>query len=194
MHLIPEQASGVGCIVSLDPGSETLGVADFLINVETLEILGCSARTFKASKLSLSNTLVENHSALFARTKAHYDNLLSFLRHREPFAVVSEAPFFSKKFPQAFAPLVLILNAIRSAVQDYHSQVQLTSIDPPTVKKAVGAPGNAGKPEMRTAVLRLKDLNYNGALPIDILDEHAIDAIAVGYCKILQLRQGRPHV
>lgn len=188
MHLMPDNASAIGCLVSLDPGSETLGVADFYVNVNTFEIVGCAARTFKGTKLSISPWIMENQSPQFARIHAHYLNLLSFLEDRKPFAVASESPFFSKKFPQAFAPLVLTLDAITRAMRAYDAWVPLTRIDPPTVKKAVGAPGNAGKPEMRKAVLGLKDLNYNGALPIDILDEHSIDALAVGYCKIRQLR------
>lgn len=184
---MPSTTDNVGCLVSLDPGTESLGVARFYVELPSLKIVSCAAQTFKGSKLNFSDWVVENHSAQFARIKAHQENLLSYLKAYTPFMVVSEAPFFSRKFPMAFAALVRLVSAIDQAVYQYDKALKLHTIDPPTVKLAVGAPGNAGKLQMHLAVMDLKDLNYDGDIPIGILDEHAIDALAVGYCKIKQL-------
>jgi Holliday junction resolvasome RuvABC endonuclease subunit len=59
----------------------------------------------------------------------------------------------------------------------------LYRVDPPTVKKKVGAPGNADKNAVKQALLRLPDLNYQGETPLAMLDEHSVDALAVAYGK-----------
>jgi Holliday junction resolvasome RuvABC endonuclease subunit len=62
-------------------------------------------------------------------------------------------------------------------------------IDPPSVKKAVGATSHAKKDEVKAALARLPDLNYNGPVPLEMLDEHSIDALAVAYCRLKILRE-----
>lgn len=190
-HLMPSSAEAVGCLTAIDPGTESLGVARFYVEVPELRILSCTAQTFRGSKLSMSPWTTEAQSPQFARIEAHYSNLLSYLFAYQPFLVVSEAPFFSRKFPMAFAALVRTVSAVQQAVRDYRSTMSLHLIDPPTVKNAVGAAGNAGKSDMHDAVLQLPDLNYFGDVPLEHLDEHSIDALAVGYCKIRQLREGK---
>ena len=59
----------------------------------------------------------------------------------------------------------------------------LTLIDPPTVKKAVGAPGNADKLVVKNFVKMSSIINYAGDTPIDLLDEHSIDSIAVNFAQ-----------
>ena len=61
----------------------------------------------------------------------------------------------------------------------------LYMIDPPSVKKAVGAQTRGDKDAVKKAIKLIKELemvNFNN------LDEHSIDATAVGYCELLRLR------
>lgn len=190
-NLMPASAQAVGCLVAIDPGTESLGVARFYVEVPELRILSSTAQTFRGSKLGMSAWTAEAQSPQFARIEAHHSNLLSYLFAYQPFLVVSEAPFFSRKFPMAFAALVRTVSAVQQAVNDYRSTMSLHLIDPPTIKNAVGAAGNAGKTDMRTAVLGLPDLQYSGDVALAQLDEHSVDALAVGYCKIRQLREGK---
>ena len=56
-----------------------------------------------------------------------------------------------------------------------------------TAKKAVGAPGNADKDKMKECVIKNYGYFYHGDTPVDELDEHSIDAIAVAYSNFLSL-------
>jgi hypothetical protein len=52
------------------------------------------------------------------------------------------------------------------------------TIDPSTIKKSIGVKGNSGDKElMREAVRKIT----NNSVPVDIMDEHSIDSIAIGY-------------
>jgi Holliday junction resolvasome RuvABC endonuclease subunit len=135
--------------------------------------------------------MVDNHSARFARLHSHYVNLRMTFEYTRPVIVVCESPFFNAKRPQAYGALVETLSAVRRALWEYDPYMQLYLIDPPRVKRAVGAAGNAGKDDMRTAVLKLaQELRYQGPVPLECIDEHSIDAIAVGYSKLVEFRTG----
>ena len=171
-------------VIGIDPGSETLGVACLSLDARTLEIVNTQAMTFVGSKLGM-NELMENvHSARFARIAAHQQNLKNIFGQLLPVAVVCESPFYNPRRPGAFAPLVETLDAIRRAVWEYDQMLPLDMVDPPTVKRSVGAKGNADKDVMKQHVLALPDLNFTGLIPLHLLDEHSIDAIAVAYSKI----------
>ncbi|MOA47364.1 hypothetical protein D3C78_1699920 [compost metagenome] len=61
----------------------------------------------------------------------------------------------------------------------------LEKIDPSTVKKAIGVPGNSSDKELvRKAVYALPNLENLSDRELDSLSEHAIDSIAVAhwYC------------
>ena len=53
------------------------------------------------------------------------------------------------------------------------------------MKNAVHAIGDAGKGLMRDKVIAIRHLlNYNGIVPLEELDEHSIDALAVAYTQL----------
>ncbi len=91
--------------------------------------------------------------------------------------VVSESPYMGR-FPQAFATLTECMVAIRKACYNYNAYMNFDTIDPSTIKKSVGVKGNSGDKElMREAVRKIT----NNSVPVDIMDEHSIDSIAIGY-------------
>jgi Holliday junction resolvasome RuvABC endonuclease subunit len=133
--------------------------------------------------------MIQSHSERFARIDTLGLNILDILRYHQPIAVVCESPFFNSKRPQAFAALIEATNMIRQTVWAYDRSIGLDLVDPPSVKRAVGAKGNAGKDDVHTAVTAIGELNYEGLLPLSSLDEHSIDAIAVAYSKLIEYRQ-----
>jgi Holliday junction resolvasome RuvABC endonuclease subunit len=190
MLVIPEGASPVGCIAGIDPGSETLGFGALKLNVVTLEIIESTAFTFVGSKLADSDGWFGDvHGARASRIQAHADNLVQVFRFYQPNMVASESPFYSQFRPQAYGALTETVDAIRSALWRYDCWLSLFMIDPPTVKKAVGATSHAKKDEVKAALMALPDLNYNGPTPIEMLDEHSVDALAVAYCRLKILRE-----
>lgn len=175
-------------ICSIDPGSNTLGFAVIEFSVVSLQIYSTQACTYVGDRFQLNPYLVQVHGERIARIQAHHDNILQLLNYHQPLAVVCESSFYNIRRPMAFGALLEVLNAIRQALIEHNDNLKLDLVDPPTVKRAVGAPGNADKQAVQRAVLSLPDLNYNGPLSLDQLDEHAVDAIAVGYSKLKQYR------
>ncbi len=96
--------------------------------------------------------------------------------------VASESPFFNTRRPNAFAALLEVLTMIRDSVIEYNPYQPLIGIDPPTVKKAVGAPGNADKTGVLSALFGISNSLKLDKKYIDQLDEHSVDAVAVAYC------------
>lgn len=189
MLVIPEDASPVGCIAGIDPGSETLGFGALKVNVVTLQIVESTAFTFVGSKLAKDSWFGEIHGARAERIAAHEENLVQMFQYYRPNLVASESPFYSQFRPQAYGALTETVDAIRSALWRYDCWLSLFMIDPPTVKKAVGASSHAKKDEVKAALMALPDLNYNGPTPIELLDEHSVDALAVAYCRLKILRE-----
>jgi len=186
---MPADPDCLASIVGLDPGTDTLGVGIITFDVRTLWIDHTSALTLKGSKCRMDPMMIESHSERFARINTLGLNILDILRYHRPVAVVCESPFFNSKRPQAFAALIEATAMIRQTVWEYDRTIGLDLVDPPSVKQAVGAKGNAGKDDVHKAVLQIGELNFRGLLPLSSLDEHSIDAIAVAYSKLIEYRQ-----
>jgi Holliday junction resolvasome RuvABC endonuclease subunit len=183
MFLI-DRGTSIARVVGIDPGSQTLGVAVIEFDVITNSITSTQARTFVGDKLPFypfDNFLSETNGDRLARIQKHKQNLFNIFKDTNPISIGCESPFYSQRRPSAFGVLMEVLTAIRNAVNEYSSWQTLYIIDPPTIKKAVGAAGNADKNAMKNKVLQMQDLNFNG--DINQLDEHSIDAIAVAYCR-----------
>lgn len=167
-------------IVGIDPGSQTLGVAVIEVDIVTCKIMSTQACTFTGDKLYRPDDhYAQVHGDKFYRIDKHRENLTAVFQYVRPVAICCESPFYSQRRPSAFGVLMEVLTAINEAVKDYHGGMNLHVVDPPNVKKAVGAKGNADKVAVKLAVLGLNDLNFLGCL--HQLDEHSIDAIAVAY-------------
>jgi Holliday junction resolvasome RuvABC endonuclease subunit len=189
MLRVPDGYSDTFTIIALDPASDSLGCAIITVDIVSLEIVSTEATTFRGSKLARNyEWVVELFGERVGRITAHEKNLLRIFKDTNPFDIVSEAPFMGR-FPAAYGALVEVICAIRRAVVAYDPWKKLNMIDPPTVKLAVGAEVRGGKDSVRNAILRMADqLKFKGDVPLDKLDEHSIDAIAVGFCRLQQLR------
>lgn len=190
MLRIPAGSEQTANIVSLDPGSNGFGVAVLTVDLDTLQIVRSDAWSIFGAKLMNKNSWIEEfRGARVARIHAIQNHLRSVFAHFEPIYIACESPFINQKFPQAGIVLTEVLTSVRQVVMEYSPWCQLVMIDPPTVKRSVGAPGNAPKEVMQQRVMELPDLHYNGDRAITLLDEHAIDALAVGYGSYVQWRQ-----
>jgi Holliday junction resolvasome RuvABC endonuclease subunit len=88
--------------------------------------------------------------------------------------------------PQAYGALTEVVSMIRSTVIDHDWFVPFSLVDPPTVKMAVGAKGNADKDGVMAAMKLIPEIT--ALIDCSTLDEHSVDAIAVGYCALVRLR------
>lgn len=184
MLALPADSGSIVSVVGIDPGTSTLGTAVLWIDLNTMGIIASSAQTYRGDRLQDEESwLGALHGDRFSRIAALEGALLQLFTHVKPFMIASEAPFISMRQPQAYGALTEVMCAIQNAVMFYDAWKPLYRIDPPTVKKMVGAAGNAGKEEVKQAVLNLRDLNYNGEKPLHLLDEHSIDALAVAFAR-----------
>jgi len=170
-------------IIAIDPGSMSLGLCAIELDVLTRQIKSVQAKTIKVDKLFFSDdfddTVLGNRLARINRLKGV---LTSVMNSVKPIAVICESPFFSHLRPSAFGVLMEVLNGVRQAVCDYNPWMKLDLIDPPTVKKSVGASGAAKKEQVKEKVLQNTDLKFMPHSLAENLDEHSIDAVCIGYC------------
>jgi Holliday junction resolvasome RuvABC endonuclease subunit len=187
--MVPKESSNLVTLVGIDPGSETLGFAVLFIDIASMIIESSHAMTLTGSKLAGKdswNSIIHGDRA--SRIFAHEEKLLELFNYYQPLVICSEAPFINNRFPMAGIALTEVLCGIKSAVIRYDVWKELYVIPPSVVKRAVGAPGNADKHVMKEKVTHLAELNYNGNVPIHLLDEHSIDALAVAYGKFNSLK------
>jgi Holliday junction resolvasome RuvABC endonuclease subunit len=174
-------------ILSIDPGTSTLGFCVTKLKIETLEIVDVFAWTVDATRLAFyKDEIIEIHGEKFARILSHKRNLEQVLRFYDPLFVVCETPFFNRLRPSAGGPLYELYATVEQTVYEWDKYKPLYGVDPKTVKKAVKALGNK-KPDMLIAMKKIAEIFEKAGL--DLLDEHAIDAVAVGYTKVLELRE-----
>ena len=191
MLSIPLSSGNIAKIVGIDPGTETLGIAIIHFNIDDFRIVQCEAATYKGSNL-LSNDFTR---ALFGdrytRIEAHRYNLYKILIQEQPLIIGCESPFISRRFPQAGLALTEVVCAIRAAVRLYDLFKPLYSVTPPEAKKAVGAKVNKDKSEVQRSILKIKELTSTALMPLNLLDEHSIDALAVAYCLLKQTKESK---
>lgn len=185
MLTMPPGASPYACIVGIDPGTLTLGVAKITVDLRDWSIHDSIAWTLNGAKLAGKDNWTQViHGDRIGRIEALQCALERIFALYEPIEIASESPYFSHLHPGAYGPLVEIITAIRLAVMHYDAWQPLTMIDPPTIKNAVGAKGAAKKDVMKEKVLGLAStLKYNGPTPMEALDEHSIDALAVAFAQ-----------
>lgn len=191
MLAIPFEASNHASIVAIDPGTETLGVAILKFDLVTFQLVAVEAKTLTGSRLNKYNGwLGEVHGDRASRIFFLQKELEDIFNYVQPLDIVAESPFFSRRRPQAFGALTEIVSAIRYAVMRHDAWKQLILIDPPSVKVAVGAEVQGGKESVRAAILSIAhELNYCGEIPLEWLDEHSIDAIAIALWRFYLIRQ-----
>ena len=186
MLTLPDDSGKTAVIIGLDPGSETLGFGTIEFDIETMQIVKSTAKTFVGSKLMRQKSWeIELNGERFSRINAHKENLKYLFGIHNPLQIACESPFYNPRRPNAYGVLVEVLIAIKQAVYEYSNWRSVFLIDPPTVKKAIGAPGNADKVKMKECILKMTNLCYDGNL--EEIDEHSIDALAVAYCRYKEL-------
>jgi hypothetical protein len=133
--------------------------------------------------------LVQTHGHVHARVSAHGRLIVKHLERLRPSAVACEDAFFSRRFPGAFAPLLMSINAIRAAVKEYNPFMPFTLIEPSVVKVAVGAKGGGNnKGLVLDGIKAIKEFDVPTPTPLNKMTEHAIDSLAIAYARLKQMR------
>ena len=179
-------------LVGMDPGTSMLGTCVLTFNLSTLVPTHIRARTYDGAKLSGSEWSAYLHGNRFRRIEAHRTNLTRLFDEYQPIVIGSESPFYNSRMPNAFGALTEVMCAIRAAVQDYSLWRPLYLVPPSNVKRAIDASAGAKKDAVKLALKARTDLADISDIPIDDLDEHSIDAIAVAAYLLHCLRTTLP--
>ena len=183
----PEGGSSVITLAGIDPGTTNLGFAVLGYDARTKEILFTEAMSFNSEKMSLSDDYVaQTHTERTVRIQAQRLNLIRVFKYYKPSSISCESPFYNRLRPSAYGPLVEVLSAINTATIEFDPYVQFTLYPPSIIKKNLGGSAYADKVSVKAQILLIHGLMYRGHIPIDCLDEHAIDALATVYCHYKQ--------
>lgn len=169
-------------IVGIDPGLNNLGVAIFDLDYSTRSIVKIEAFTLVNDKLIDDTGLdEESYSERAIKLYKLRNTLHTVMTNIKPCMVACESPFYSSFRPTAYAALVEVIRIIQLAIMDYNNNIPFYTVEPLLVKKNVGAGMTKGKLDVKNAVMNKPELINVLVNDINTLDEHSIDAIAVGY-------------
>lgn len=172
-------------VMGIDPGSRTLGISIVDCFLYEQQLVLTEAWTLNTEQAIRRNRFhaarVGEHQV---RMEAIRDDVLLGMQNYYPDVVIMETPYLGR-LPQSFFVLTQVMTAIEQAVAAYSTAMFLEKVDPATVKKAIGVPGNSSDKElMRKAVNALPYLENLSGRTMESLSEHAIDSTAVAhyYC------------
>ena len=191
MQFFPEPDTILN-VFSLDPGTTNLGLACNTYDLRTKAILNVWAHTLNSDKLPhMSEFDVENHTERAERIYRLAVCTLKYMELFRPHVLACEAPFFNKLRPGAYAALLECITTLRLVINKAYPEIPFVLIEPSLVKKCIGANLIAKKDNVKDQVKEavLSNINLTSVMNLDNrlysspdkLDEHSIDAIAVGY-------------
>lgn len=164
-------------ILSLDPGGYTTGMAVSSINADCMTVQ--DAWTAELDKMAAQRPIEyedDRTCRLAELTRAIYKYAAAW----NVSAAFAEFSFLNHQRPMTYAALMEAKAYIQNGLWLYDPTLTLYGVDPPRVKVNVGVNGKSNdKAEIRAALYKLPDLKT--CIDFATLDEHAIDAIAVGY-------------
>lgn len=168
-------------VVGIDPGSSTFGLTVIDYDLETGIPTVIFSETFFAEPLLDEESTLMNLGQRGARHALCKEYVIRQLDEFKPQLVCCESAFLKMRFVNAFQSLVEGIVMVRQALYEHDDTMSLLLVDPPTAKKAVGAPGKGGdKLAILYALRKLKGLKFSG-VELEELDEHSRDSVAICY-------------
>ena len=184
----PFDSDNIVRVVGIDPGvNSSLGISIYEKDVESNEKALVWATTVGSKSFTkIFSDVATDSGERFARLHGYKCFLVDLFHNWQPDYIVCEGNYLGK-FASAYGALTEIVLIIRIAAMDYRSDMPVEIIQPSVIKKCIGVSGNTGDKELiKEAIVDLGVL-FHQPQDIDKLDKHAIDAIAIGYCGLMQL-------
>ena len=187
MHLEIPEDYGIVNMVSIDPGSNTCGMAVYELDTSTRTINSIMAFTIHVEKLNDNSGLhLDLATDRFVKILKLCNVIKNIIESTNARIVVSEAPFFNKLMPMAYGSLLEIVSSINRTVHETGNEIIFTSYAPQQVKMSLSAAGIKGKDVIKEKLMEVPEVYSKIVGDYDLLDEHSIDAIAVGYTFLVQ--------
>ena len=167
-------------VIGIDPGLTQCGIASLCVNEG--QLVSIDALTLINNKIALKSPFQPEYRT---DREIRSDKLRlafeSILHQVQPILVCCESPFYNPSSPSAYGSLTDTVSILRLSTQTYCPDVSFVSYAPQEVKQTFKRAGKLGKETMREALKQDTKLCSLVTCSIDLLDEHSIDAIAVGY-------------
>ena len=190
MQLIIPDTYSVYKVLGIDPGLNNTGIAIFTIDCVSNSILNIDAFTLINDKLSdytgLDEEQYTERTIKLYKLQEAVNHVLAF---NNPIAVGCEAPFYNRFRPMAYGALLEVVNNIFASIIKYNPNILFHLLEPLLVKKIVGAGFMKGKISVKESVAKIPELVNVTSQDLNTLDEHSIDAIAVGYSMLKTYRR-----
>lgn len=186
-------------IVAFDPGIN-LGQACLEVNLDTKKIRVVDANTLIVDSIidQQYEELLQSHDLTLARTYVIGKYVGKYCNSMNPDYACHETAFSShgrSRFGNAvesFAKLRENILAIKLAIMNFDMGLRIFPVNPMTVKFAVvGKQGN-DKDDISKALKAKQDLEFDIDIPFELLDQHAWDAVAIGFSFIVKRILGEP--
>ncbi len=172
-------------ILAVDPGSTTIGVSIFTLDVITFNIV------------NIETTLIDTRIG-FLEDDVNRDLLNRLLKLRKrisdisieycPSILAMEDSFMNRFRPAAVTPLSQSIFAVEVGVLDIFPDIKIFKFPPKRIKKFVST-GTATKDDMLTSVCSLSCIS--DLIDPNLVSEHEVDSLAVGYTMIETLRKNK---
>ena len=171
-------------VMGCDPGGRT-GISVFDIDLSTRTLKSIEAFTINTEKLPNYTGLDEEYFGerliRLYKLKMYLQSLIQQLR---PQAVACESPFYNRLRPMAYGSLLEVLSYIHAAVIETDPSIFFKTIEPLVAKKAIGAGIMKGKVDVRVCIESNPSIMSILKNDVDLLDEHALDSIAISFAFI----------
>lgn len=177
-QLVPEFT-----MISIDPGSVTMGVCVSRVCPTTKKMKVIHATTFNfALELVRRNFVSVSHfDPAFARMMIIRDILFNLFSFYQPNAIVAESSYL-RHHATAYKLLTMTMLSIQQSAYLFNPFIMFRQTEPSSVKASIGVDGRSGdKHLIPLALVKLVSTLDLSLIFLDELDEHAHDAIAVGY-------------
>lgn len=173
--------------MAIDNGSTKIGLSILDLCLNSLTVTVRYSETFQAKQTADRYQLYGEHAHRFARMLAITSYARDEMDRWRPDIVCIESPFLNRRMPESFAVLREALILLKLAITNTNPAIIIEDISPRAAKAAVGADLKVkGKDPVRDAVLKLP-LKCSPGVILDKLPEDAIDSVAVGYHKALEV-------
>jgi Holliday junction resolvasome RuvABC endonuclease subunit len=177
-------------LIAIDPGLNNVGVAIFVIDLVTKEIESIQALTLRPDRLIDDCPLDEEiHEERLVKRHQIAKAWRSILDTEQPQRVASESPFFDRRKPSSFAILTEVMTTLLDTMLLHNRQLKLHLVPPLKVKQYLGVAGQKGKEPVREAMEKQEKVLKVLQPSIDLLSEHAIDAVGVGLTYLYQFSE-----
>jgi len=168
-------------ILAIDPGSNT-GIAIYTIDSFTFNIV-----SIETDIVVLNNQ--DDHMLVNSKI-ANRLRYLNFIVKRivlqyDIDVLVLESAFVNRRFPKAVVQLSQYIATIELSIMEINKKIKMFRYPPLYIKKQLSV-RNTSKDAMSVAVGKVKEITDK--INISLLTEHEVDAIAIGYTMLKELR------